>query len=157
MEGENNSRNKVFPFQEGSTIAPNEIPEEKIDNADQTTVEPPLVEKTLFDNFNEMPLKYRQIAFDMIMDEYIEKLIPKYLYQGFEQEFLPKESNYEVPADEQPFMDPIESSYSQKYYSDYYTSGVYGDLVYKPKILREKYQISLWKIDMFGVVRVKDR
>ena len=74
------------------------------------------------------------------------------LYQGLEHEFLP--DNYTIPEEEKPHFE----------FYDYRSReiGLYFDIQYQgfrytAPFMVEKYQISLWKVDNYGVVRVKQR
>lgn len=62
---------------------------------------------------------------------------------------------YSVPDIEKPNQGNADYSHSE-YYSWTYELKL-GDVNYIPPILKEKLQISLWKVDSHGIVKTKDR
>ena len=62
-----------------------------------------------------------------------------------------------MPDSEKPHQNKIENYYWSSdqylYYEDYNLPG----LKYTPPAIREQYQISLWKVDQYGIVRIKDK
>jgi hypothetical protein len=79
-----------------------------------------------------------------------------FAYQGYDPKFRPKHITLkedELPENLKPDS-PNNHIYS---YND--SSDCYGEHFkdYVPPIAREAFQISLWKYDNFGLVKIKDR
>ena len=109
--------------------------------------------KTVSDRFNELDQKYKQIAANYWYDLIAEKQQPKNLYQGFDKEFLPE--GYQLPENEK--QNQQEAMFMNTNSNSAYFNWGINDIYAQPPMLREMYQISLWKVDDFGIVRVKDR
>ena len=97
--------------------------------------------------------KYKQIAFDKAWSLILKNTDEQVnLYQGFENEFLP--DGYTIPEEEIPHF---EGDIRNKRIIDWYFDIQYQGFRYSAPFMVEKYQISLWKVDNYGVVRVKER
>lgn len=64
--------------------------------------------------------------------------------------------SYQTPEDEKLNTNNFQNDTTVGL-SSLYDISVFGDVKYEPPITKEKYQISIWKIDEFGMVKVKDR
>lgn len=62
---------------------------------------------------------------------------------------------YTIPDTEKVLTES--NSYAMTDYATYYARKNYKGIEYQPKIIREKLQISLWRMDAYGVVKTKDR
>ena len=113
----------------------------------------PLHPQTVDERFNLLDTKYKQIAVDRWHDLIVDKKEPANLYQGFEKNLLPE--GYSFPESE-----TSEQSDNLFFNGSYEISGFdakFKDLNITPPLLREKYQLGIWKFDNFGVVRIRDR
>jgi hypothetical protein len=101
--------------------------------------------------------KYRNLAIWKTYDHLFQSLnFCDFAYQGYDPKFRPKHITLkedELPENLKPDS-PNNHIYS---YND--SSDCYGEHFkdYVPPIAREAFQISLWKYDNFGLVKIKDR
>lgn len=65
------------------------------------------------------------------------------------------EKDFSIPENEK--LDTTEHTYAPSEYYSVNTKKKFQELEYKPAIIREKFQISLWRVDDFGLVKTKDR
>ena len=93
----------------------------------------------------------------------------KYLYHGYASEGknqiivsnycfiisrLSKEG-YVIPEDE--ILDKKKFESTNSAYIGYKSKQMFENLEYQPPTMREKFQISLWRIDEYGIVKTKSR
>lgn len=139
---------------EENTIAPPKDEEEQ----DEVEEKPPVVEKdkveeTPIMKFEKMTKEEKQKVVDMVMDIIISRETKnfKYNYHGFESELKPE--GYEIPEDEKLQTENLYDAMSDKI--SWYPKLPFREIEYRPPLIREKLQLSLWKIDNYGVVKIK--
>ena len=77
----------------------------------------------------------------------------KFNYHNCEEKFKPE--GYEIPENEK--ISTENTTYALTDYISWYPKQPYKNIEYNPPLLREKFQLSIWKADIYGVYKIKDR
>jgi hypothetical protein len=139
---------------EENTIAPPKDEEEQDEVEDKPpVVEEVKVEETPIMKFEKMTKEEKQKVVDMVMDIIIPRETKsfKFNYHGFESKLKPE--GYEIPENEK--LKTENHTYAMTDYISWYPKQPFREIEYRPPMIREKLQLSLWKIDNYGVVKVK--
>lgn len=149
LEEDNTTDNK-----ETATQAPKEEEEDEklvVPNAENQPAAP---EKTPSERFDAMTDAEKQRVINLTVDKVYKTLGKdlKFVYHNYEEDFKPE--GYVIPDVEK--MDTGNQSYQTTDTAYWYPKSPFRTIEYQPKCIREKYQISLWKVDSFGVVKIKD-
>lgn len=62
---------------------------------------------------------------------------------------------YLIPDNEK--LSKQSTDYYNTDYIYYYSNQKFEDIEYKPPVMKEKFEISLWRIDEYGVSKTKSR
>ena len=140
-------------MKETATKAPGEEDESKQNSEDDK--EEDISNKTPGERFELLTKEEKQKVVDNTMDRVIPEQQNnfKFNYHNHEESFKPKD--YEIPENEK--LSTENTTYAMSDYVSWYPKQPYKTIEYNPPILREKFQLSIWKSDAYGVYKIKDR
>lgn len=144
--------NEVIP--DISTMTP-AVQEINYEEAVPEYVYVPSRESLLMGRFQELDADLKQKVVNSIVEMALikERKNFSFNYHGLEERFKPE--GYQIPESEKNKKNDFDSlSYEYKYWNPAYN---HLDVQYIPRIMRSKFQISIWKVDHHGVVKIKDR
>ena len=109
--------------------------------------------KTTGERFNRLNSNEKQIIVDNTVDQIILKnqRKHKYNYQNYEKCLRPK--GYQIPTDEKLYHENTKEQDINRVHWDKQWS--FQNITYRPQILREKLQLSIWKVDTYGVSKLQ--
>ena len=110
--------------------------------------------KTHSERFKDMTDEEKQNVVNLTVDAALPSKVKDFKFNMHDIDDRLKPEGYEIPDTEK--MNTNSVTYAETDYCSWYPKQPFINVEYQPAIIRSKFQLSLWKVDVYGCVKVKD-